>query len=191
MLAQVRSGAVSVVDEASYTARVVYADDGITSGWLKILRTPPRLTVEETTVAYRVEDAAVVGSTETASMHSHGVDITHGHPAVSEAHDHPITVQLWLPKVGYDVDVTYYTESAAAQSQEETARKVADAVDEFARWQSERMGRDINPSRLVSLLMGAGIKRVEVRAPVYTAVDGTSVALLGETKVLHGGTEDG
>ena len=58
------------------------------------------------------------------------------------------------------------------------------------------MGRDINPSYLVGLLMQTGIKRVELTAPVFTVLrDGSDrtvpqVAALRSLDVVDGGYED-
>ena len=70
--------------------------------------------------------------------------------------------------VSYDVDITYYIDSADA----------------------EKLGRDINPSELIRLVMQAGAKRVTVTAPVFTALDKTQVAIADEVTVDMGGFED-
>ena len=68
--------------------------------------------------------------------------------------------------------------------------KVAAAVEQYKTWQ-RAIGRDINPSQLVRMVMDAGAKRVTVTAPTYTPVDATKVsALQGEATVTYGGLED-
>lgn len=81
-----------------------------------------------------------------------------------------------------------------------TEAAVAAAVEEYKAWQSARIGRDINPSKLYQLLMATGVKRLEIRAPVFQKVtDGrkvqgvvtpTQVAQLQSESVLNGGYED-
>ena len=67
---------------------------------------------------------------------------------------------------------------------------VAQAVADYQTWQ-RAIGRDINPSKLVAMVMEAGAKRVTVTAPTYTAVAATKVsALQGEATVTYGGLED-
>ena len=52
------------------------------------------------------------------------------------------------------------------------------------------MGRDVNPSRLIALLMQAGAKRVEVRSPAFAKVTENAVAVLNGTAVIvNGGAE--
>ena len=69
------------------------------------------------------------------------------------------------------------------------AENIAAAVQAFKEWQGAKMGRDVNPSYLTSLLMQAGAKRVKVRSPVDTIVLENAVALIEETAVVYGGTE--
>ncbi len=98
--------------------------------------------------------------------------------------------------VPYNVDFTYYLESGAAQSASAVEAAVRKAVEAYTGWQSARLGRDINPSRLHGLLMEAGVKRVELRAPVFTALrdgkDGSApqVAKLRGISIVNGGYED-
>lgn len=99
-------------------------------------------------------------------------------------------------KVTYNVDLTYYIENDAAVSAEELALAVAAKVGEFTDWQSAKLGRDINPSRLISMLMETGIKRVVLREPAFTSLrDGSGtqapqVAALGKVTIQSGGYED-
>ena len=73
---------------------------------------------------------------------------------------------------------------------EDAAQAVAQAVADYQTWQ-RAIGRDINPSKLVAMVMEAGAKRVTVTAPTYTAVAATKVsALQGEATVTYGGLED-
>lgn len=98
--------------------------------------------------------------------------------------------------VPYDVSFTYYTQIDSPKSGADTAADIQAAVDEYTAWQCAKLGRDINPSRLLSLLMGARIKRVELASPAFRKLnDGTGkdvpqVAKLGTVTILYGGVED-
>ena len=48
---------------------------------------------------------------------------------------------------------------------------------QYIAWQSGKLGRDVNPSKLISLLMQTGIKRVDVRSPVFTSLRDGNLAL--------------
>lgn len=90
----------------------------------------------------------------------------------------------------YDIDLTYYIpqprENGAALIQAEVEK----AVEKYRRWQSEKMGRDINPDELTHLLKQAGTKRAVIRSPVFTFVENNAVAVAGNVNVLYGGIED-
>lgn len=92
--------------------------------------------------------------------------------------------------VPYDIDFTYYTQTGGAVSDETISANVNAAVAEFRKWQGAKMGRDVNPSHLIFLLMQTGIKRVEVRSPVYAAVPENAVAVADSTAAVNGGAED-
>ncbi|MBR2895749.1 MAG: baseplate J/gp47 family protein, partial [Oscillospiraceae bacterium] len=58
-------------------------------------------------------------------------------------------VQMSDPEtVPYDIDLTYYVPFQSAISAAQIEANVAQAVEEYQRWQSGRLGRDINPSEL-------------------------------------------
>ena len=92
--------------------------------------------------------------------------------------------------VPYDIDFTYWTQEGGAVSDDKGAENIAAAVRTFKEWQGAKMGRDVNPSYLISLLMQAGAKRVKVRPPVDTVVPDNAVAVIGETAVVNGGAEN-
>ena len=98
--------------------------------------------------------------------------------------------------VEYNVRLTYYIQSDAEASAEALALAVTEKVGEFTDWQSAKLGRDINPSRLISMLMETGIKRVDVAEPAFTSLrDGSTketpqVAVLGTVTIESGGYED-
>ena len=111
----------------------------------------------------------------------------------------PLTDQVFVEDaevVTYDVAFTYYTQTGSTASAADIAAAVQMAVDEFNTWQCSKLGRDINPSRLINMLMQTGIKRVELTAPVFTALrDGGSrtvpqTAALGTVTITNGGYED-
>lgn len=97
--------------------------------------------------------------------------------------------------VDYEVDITYYIQSGTSKNATEIRGAVEAAVAEFTTWQSSKLGRDINKSRLGSLVMGTGIKRLEIRAPAFTVLsegaDGTApqVARLTNVRIIDGGYE--
>lgn len=100
--------------------------------------------------------------------------------------------------VSYDIDIAYYLSDESRLNAAATREAAEAAVQEYAAWQCGRLGRDINPSYLHSLLMQTGVKRVEIAAPAFTRLnDGGNtanpvpqVAALGSVNIQSGGYED-
>lgn len=107
--------------------------------------------------------------------------------------------------VPYQIDFTYWIHAAQTTGSAAIQAKVEAAVQEYVRWQSARLGRDINPSYLIGLLMQTGIKRVELREPAFTPLrDGVlelgreydypdtvpQLAKVGTVSTRNGGYED-
>ncbi len=105
-------------------------------------------------------------------------------------------------KVPYRVNLTYYQYNPLGngKTSAELAAEIRRKVDEYTAWQSGKLGRDINPARLVGMLMQTGVKRVEVTEPVFTALrDGglprslpnvPQIAVLEGVTITDGGFED-
>lgn len=111
----------------------------------------------------------------------------------------PMTDQVFVEDAGvvtYNVAFTYYTQAGTRKSAAEIRAAVDTAVDQYNSWQCAKLGRDINPSYLLGLLMQTGIKRVVLSAPAFTVLrDGSDktvpqVARLGTVTVTNGGYED-
>lgn len=93
-------------------------------------------------------------------------------------------------EVQYTINLTYYINRSDSAKAVTIQAAVAQAVEDYKVWQ-RAIGRDINPSKLVAMIMEAGAKRVTMTAPTYTAVAATKVsALQGEATVTYGGLED-
>ena len=93
-------------------------------------------------------------------------------------------------EVPYTIGLTYYINRSDSAKAVTIQAAVAQAVEDYKTWQ-RTIGRDINPSKLVALVMAAGAKRVTVTAPTYTAVAATKAsALQGEAVISYGGLED-
>lgn len=92
----------------------------------------------------------------------------------------------------FEIDLTYYINRNSQASTSIIERDTRAAVEEYIQWQTGKMGRDINPSYLIQLIMAAGVKRVEVRKPTFKAVEETHVARIvrNTMTVLNGGVEN-
>ena len=93
--------------------------------------------------------------------------------------------------VAFDIALTYYIASSNATLETSIQTAVTAAIAECVLWQKSALGRDVNPSELISRIMAAGAKRVEVTTPVYVAVDASKVAIAGTVTATYGGLENG
>lgn len=119
--------------------------------------------------------------------------------ACNDEHVRPMTDLVIVDDpetVSYDITFTYYIPRNTSLSAAEIEAGVNEAVAEYTSWQSAKLGRDINPSYLGSLLMKTGIKRLEMEAPAYSPLrDGSDntvpqVAQVGTITITNGGYED-
>ena len=92
--------------------------------------------------------------------------------------------------VHYDIDLVYFIPRQRQDSEEVIIQRVEAAIEEYKSWQSERMGRDINPDRLTHLMKVAGMKRAEIASPQFTVLHDTQVAIIRDINVRYGGIED-
>jgi phage-related baseplate assembly protein len=97
----------------------------------------------------------------------------------------------------YNIALTYYISKDALQSGSEIEAAVAVQAETYQLWQGGKLGRDINPSALISLIMQVeGVKRVDLVTPVYTVLsDGSDdttpdIATIGTVTLTNGGVED-
>lgn len=99
-------------------------------------------------------------------------------------------------RVEYNIDLTYYLPMDVTAGGEEFEAAVGRQTREYIKWQGGKLGRDINPSRLTAMLMSTGIKRVDMREPVFAKLrDGSTketpqVAVVSKVTLTNGGTED-
>ena len=130
--------------------------------------------------------------------------------ACSAGERRPLTDLVYVEDaeiVPYDIQLTYYIPQQSTRSGAEIAAAVQDAVDRYIAWQHGKLGRDINPSKLYSMLMETGIKRVDLASPVFTHLrDGNHVlsadmsydiaemipqlARINTVRIMNGGYED-
>ena len=105
----------------------------------------------------------------------------------------PLTdkVEVLAPETQtYNVDLTYYISSSEKASVAAIQENIAAAVTVYNNWQTEKIGRDINPSYLIQKIMEAGAKRAVVLSPTFTVLDNGTIATTGTVSVKYGGLED-
>lgn len=90
----------------------------------------------------------------------------------------------------FSIDLTYYINKSDSASALTIQTEVEAAVNDYVKWQTTEIGKDINPSELIMRVKAAGAKRVEVTSPVFEKVTDTEVAQITDFTVNYGGLED-
>lgn len=93
-------------------------------------------------------------------------------------------------EVKYTIDISYYINKSDSFRVVAIQQAVTAAVDAYISWQ-RKIGRDINPSKLLALIMDAGAKRAQIASPVFTTIPVDSISALdGNATITYGGLED-
>lgn len=104
----------------------------------------------------------------------------------------PLTDKLTIqaPDVSdFDLDFTYYIQKSDRDREAEIKAAVEKAAEEFLRWQEGTIGRDLNPDKLISFVIGAGAKRLDVRSPKKQVIAETGIFRHKKTLTNYGGLE--
>ncbi len=99
-----------------------------------------------------------------------------------------VTVKAPTP-VNYNVKASYYISGDDMANTAVIQTKVNSAVDGYLLWQRSKLGRDINPSELITRVVNAGAKRVTVTEPVFKILDTAEIAQEGTVAVTFGGVD--
>ena len=105
----------------------------------------------------------------------------------------PLTdkVQVSGPDViRYDIDIKYYINKSDIDKAVTIQKNVNQAIEKYISWQKGMIGRDINPSNLIALIIQAGAKRVEINSPERKVLSNTQIGLINNKNVIYGGLED-
>lgn len=102
-------------------------------------------------------------------------------------------VQVLAPEVvNYDIELSYYIGTSDTVSVATIQNRINTAISDFIAWQKAKIGRDINPSRLIAAIYNAGAKRVTLTLPVTTTIARNEVAIadMDNLAITYGGLED-
>ncbi|WP_068775784.1 baseplate J/gp47 family protein [Paenibacillus sp. FJAT-26967] len=113
--------------------------------------------------------------------------------AVNDRRVRPLTDHVTVVEpetVSYNIELTYWVSQSRAADSSHIQTAVMNAVDDYRVWQKSKLGRDINPSVLISRVMAAGALRVNVVSPTYTELTTLKVAQDAQVSVTYGGLSD-
>lgn len=91
--------------------------------------------------------------------------------------------------VSYDVHVVWTLGASSVGLAAAVGELVEEAVAEFVAWQRAVLGRDVNPTRLSTVVEQAGAKRVVLASPGFRELAPEELAVAGSVTVVYGGVE--
>lgn len=92
--------------------------------------------------------------------------------------------------VSYEIEVEWTLSRRNEALAASVAAAVDRAVEKYRLWQRGKPGRDILPTKLISLMEQAGARRVTVRSPAYTVLEDRQLARERSVTVKYTGIED-
>lgn len=107
----------------------------------------------------------------------------------------PLTDKLEIEapnKIEYELNLEYYIDSDSKPFVSQIQGNISDSIEEYVNWQSEKIGRDINPDKIVELMRQAGAKRVVINNPIFTKISRSDgeIAVLTSKEITFKGVED-
>ena len=91
----------------------------------------------------------------------------------------------------YDIDLTYYTTAATEGPCIQVIESEGGAIDQYIEWQSEALGRHINPDKLRALILApqgdanVGASRVIINSPEFLELNDTTIAKFSGKKTIR------
>jgi phage-related baseplate assembly protein len=93
--------------------------------------------------------------------------------------------------IEYNVDLKYWISMERATQAASIIQNAENAVERFIKYQQSRLGLDIVPDLLRSMLMEIGVKRMEINEPEFTVLEPWEVGIFaGAKNVEYMGLED-
>jgi phage-related baseplate assembly protein len=113
----------------------------------------------------------------------------------NDSYIRPLTDQVFVQApavVSYKIDCHYYIKTSDGHFASDIEAACLQAYNDFISWQTSKIGRDINPSKLTEMLIDAGAKRVVIRLPVFTALTPQQIAVIdmATSQLNYMGLED-
>ena len=93
-------------------------------------------------------------------------------------------------KVHYDIDFDYYIEKENETLVTVIKDNVSKSINDYIKWQKEKIGRDINPDELIKRLKDSGVKRVVMRKPVFRKLEFNEIAINISSLIVYQGVEE-
>ncbi|WP_295156267.1 baseplate J/gp47 family protein [Selenomonas sp. AE3005] len=94
--------------------------------------------------------------------------------------------------VSYRIELTYYIDRSNVETATAVQEAVDNAITKYKSWQKAKLGRDIDPSKLVEMMVQAGAVKVTIASPVITSVANNALAVADDaaSNIIYGGISD-
>lgn len=105
----------------------------------------------------------------------------------------PLTDNLTLRApdvVEFDMEFAYYINQSDANKEQQIKSAVEAAAQSYLSWQESTIGRDLNPDKLVALVVAAGAKRLKVTAPQHQVIKADEIFKHRNVILHYGGLEN-
>jgi phage-related baseplate assembly protein len=108
----------------------------------------------------------------------------------------PLTDRVFVSApeaVPFEINVDWYLNAGDASREVAISEAVSLAVAEYRAWQTESIGRDIDPGKLIEMVMAAGAGRVDMatlQPTAFVQLERSQVAQCANTVVTYKGQKD-
>ncbi|MEG1870108.1 MAG: baseplate J/gp47 family protein [Oscillospiraceae bacterium] len=109
---------------------------------------------------------------------------------LSDDNIRPLTdnVIVHMPeKISYAISLTYYISQNNAIEEVAIKEKVTAAIEDYEKWQRNKLGRAINPDELRRKILNAGADRIVLNTPVFTEISNNQVGVVSTKNIIYGG----
>ena len=89
----------------------------------------------------------------------------------------------------YTINFEYYIDEKDISARSTIQTEVTNAVEDYAKWQKAKLGRDINPDELIKRVKLAGAKRPNVTTPTYAVTNANEVPKCTSINIVYKGLE--
>ncbi len=90
----------------------------------------------------------------------------------------------------YEIEVVYYISDSERNNENNIKKRVELACQEFQEWQGAVIGRDVNPSQLMYMLIDAGACYAIIKKPEFEEIHTASISVAKSVKLEYGGLKD-
>ena len=107
--------------------------------------------------------------------------------ACNDKYRRPLTDKVQVvpaTAVNVNIDLTYYLNDSDTSK----IAAIENAVESYIKWQTEKIGRTIDPDELNMLMREAGASRVVITEPAYQIIAENEVAQIGTINIVNGGS---